>query len=55
MVEVARGLGKSTVAECVEDEATLQLLAALGVDKAQGYYLDRPQSRHPALFPGDAP
>lgn len=50
MVEVARGLDKSTVAECVEDEATLKLLADLGVDKAQGYHLDRPQARHPALF-----
>jgi diguanylate cyclase (GGDEF)-like protein/PAS domain S-box-containing protein len=49
MVEVARGLGKTTVAECVEDEATLKLLAHLGVDKAQGYHLDRPQARHPAL------
>ena len=49
MVEVARGLGKSTVAECVEDEATLKLLSRLGVDKAQGYHLDRPQANHPAL------
>jgi EAL domain-containing protein (putative c-di-GMP-specific phosphodiesterase class I) len=51
MVEVARGLGKTTVAECVEDEATLNLLARLGVDKAQGYHLDRPQADHPALKP----
>ena len=51
MVEVARGLGKTTVAECVEDEATLTLLADLGVDKAQGYHLDRPQAKHPALNP----
>jgi diguanylate cyclase (GGDEF)-like protein/PAS domain S-box-containing protein len=51
MVEVARGLGKTTVAECVEDEATLKLLADLGVDKAQGYHLDRPQAEHPALRP----
>jgi len=49
MVEVARGLGKTTIAECVEDEATLTLLAKLGVDKAQGYHLDRPQAGHPAL------
>ena len=49
MVEVARGLGKRTVAEFVEDEATLALLASLGVDMAQGYHLDRPQARHPAL------
>jgi len=51
MVEVARGLGKTTVAECVEDEATLKLLARLGVDKAQGYHLDYPQADHPALNP----
>jgi diguanylate cyclase (GGDEF)-like protein len=55
MVEVARGLGKATVAEGVEDEATLSLLSALGVNKAQGFFLDRPQARHPALFPGDTP
>ena len=54
MVEVARGLGKTTVAECVEDAATLRLLAELGVDKAQGYHLDRPQARHPALYPQKA-
>lgn len=55
MVEVARGLGKSTVAECVEDEATLKLLADLGVDKAQGYHLDRPQAGHPALNTKELP
>jgi EAL domain-containing protein (putative c-di-GMP-specific phosphodiesterase class I) len=55
MVEVARGLGKSTVAECVEDEATLKLLADLGVDKAQGYHLDRPQAGHPALNTKEPP
>ncbi|MDP2833273.1 MAG: EAL domain-containing protein [Pseudomonadota bacterium] len=52
MVEVARGLGKRTVAEFVEDEATLNLLAELGVDMAQGYHLDRPQADHPALRQG---
>jgi diguanylate cyclase (GGDEF)-like protein/PAS domain S-box-containing protein len=49
MVEVARGLGKETVAECVEDAATLELLTSMGVDLAQGYHLDRPQAAHPAL------
>jgi diguanylate cyclase (GGDEF)-like protein/PAS domain S-box-containing protein len=53
MVEVARGLGKRTVAEFVEDEATLQLLASLGVDCAQGYHLDRPRADHPALRAAD--
>ena len=42
IVEVARGLGKKTVAEFVGDEATLQLLTDLGVDYAQGYHLSRP-------------
>ena len=51
MVEVAKGLGKTTVAECVEDEATLLLLRELGVDKAQGYHLDHPRAAHPALDP----
>jgi len=51
MVEVARGLGKRTVAEFVEDEETLNLLAELGVDMAQGYYLDYPEADHPALQP----
>jgi EAL domain-containing protein (putative c-di-GMP-specific phosphodiesterase class I) len=49
MVEVARGLGKETVAECVEDESTLKLLDSMGVDLVQGFHLDRPQARHPAL------
>ncbi|MCB1918957.1 MAG: EAL domain-containing protein [Candidatus Competibacteraceae bacterium] len=49
MVEVARGLRKITVAECVEDAATFDMLRDLGVDLAQGYYLDRPTAEHPAL------
>lgn len=53
MVEVARGLGKATVAECVEDESTLKLLVTLGVNKAQGYFLGRPLARHPALEKGE--
>jgi diguanylate cyclase (GGDEF)-like protein/PAS domain S-box-containing protein len=42
MVEVARGLGKITVAEFVEDEATLDMVRNLGIDMAQGYYFGRP-------------
>lgn len=49
MVEVARGLGKVTIAECVEDEITLDLLARIGVDQVQGFHLDRPRAEHPAL------
>ena len=42
IVTLARTLGQQTVAEGVEDEATLSLLRSLGVDYAQGYYLGRP-------------
>ena len=42
MVDLARGLGKQTIAEFVEDEKTLELLARLGVDFAQGYHIGRP-------------
>ena len=49
MVSVALGLGKSVVAEYVEDAATLALLRRFGVDLVQGYHLDRPVADHPAL------
>lgn len=40
--EVARALGKQTVAEYVETEAVFQQLKKLGIDYAQGYYISRP-------------
>lgn len=49
MVDVARGLGKTLVAACVEDAETLALIRKLGVHLAQGYCLDRPAADHPAL------
>ena len=49
MVGVARGLGKSVVAEYVEDGRTLALLREFGVDLVQGYHLDQPVSDHPAM------
>ncbi len=42
MIAVARGLGMSTIAEHVEDEATLLLLRSMGVDLVQGYHVARP-------------
>ena len=42
VVELARGMGKRTIAEFVGDEATLATLRVLGVDYAQGFYLGRP-------------
>jgi PAS domain S-box-containing protein len=42
VVALARGFSLQTVAEGVEDAATLELLRELGVDLAQGYYIARP-------------
>jgi len=49
IVDVARGLKKLTVAECVEDAATLAMLCNFGVDMAQGYHLEEPTARHQSL------
>jgi PAS domain S-box-containing protein len=42
VVALARGFDQKTVAEGVEDQATLDLLEELGVDYAQGFHLGRP-------------
>jgi diguanylate cyclase (GGDEF)-like protein len=42
IVQIARGLGKRTIAGFVEDEDTRALLQVYGVDMAQGYHLGRP-------------
>jgi diguanylate cyclase (GGDEF)-like protein len=42
MNEIAHALGKQTIAEFVENEESFKLLAAYGVDFAQGYHLGRP-------------
>jgi len=42
IVEIARGLGKRTVAEFVGDVETMTLLRELGVDDAQGFHIGRP-------------
>jgi EAL domain-containing protein (putative c-di-GMP-specific phosphodiesterase class I) len=43
VVELARGLGKRTVAEFVQDEESAQFLRESGVDFGQGYHLGRPR------------
>lgn len=50
IVDVARGMRKTTVAEFVENEAILEMLKTFGVDLVQGYHLDTPKADHPALF-----
>jgi diguanylate cyclase (GGDEF)-like protein/PAS domain S-box-containing protein len=42
VVDIARGLGKRTVAEFVSDEATLELLRGYGVDYVQGFHVGHP-------------
>jgi PAS domain S-box-containing protein len=42
VVKLAQGFGQATIAEGVEDLATLQILDELGVDFAQGFALGRP-------------
>jgi EAL domain-containing protein (putative c-di-GMP-specific phosphodiesterase class I) len=44
IIDLAKKLGLRSVAEGVEDEATLNSLVALGCDMAQGYHLSRPVS-----------
>jgi len=49
IVDVARGLGKKTVAEFVESADIYTMLQGMGVDMVQGYHLDLPQENHPAI------
>jgi EAL domain-containing protein (putative c-di-GMP-specific phosphodiesterase class I) len=46
LVQLARGMGKQTIAEYVGDAATVELLRELGVDYAQGFEVGRP---HPVV------
>ncbi|MCW2958530.1 MAG: hypothetical protein JWP18_1333, partial [Solirubrobacterales bacterium] len=52
IVGMARGLGKQTIAEFVGDDETLQMLARVGVDFAQGYHVGRPFSVDELPRPG---
>ena len=42
LTELFHSMGFDVVAEYVEDQKTLQFLAEIGVDYAQGYYVGRP-------------
>jgi diguanylate cyclase (GGDEF)-like protein/PAS domain S-box-containing protein len=43
IVNIARGMGKKTVAEFVADEQSADLLRKIGVDYAQGYHIGMPK------------
>ena len=58
-MQIARGMGKLTIAEFVTDQDTLEVLTELGVDYGQGYHIGRPapvdEHRAPAIGqPGTA-
>ena len=42
ILNLAQGFGQETIAEGVEDDATLELLRSYGVDFAQGFHIGRP-------------
>jgi diguanylate cyclase (GGDEF)-like protein len=49
IVQIARGLGKTTIAEYVQDDTTAEMLRDYGVDMAQGFHLGRPVDLDEAL------
>ena len=54
VVNLARGFGLQTVAEGVEDQAALDVLAQLGIDMAQGFQLGRPEPLRDTVAAADA-
>jgi len=52
LCDVAKGFGKKTTAEFVENAATLALLEKMQVDYAQGYYIGRPAPAYETFFKG---
>jgi diguanylate cyclase (GGDEF)-like protein/PAS domain S-box-containing protein len=48
VVQVAKALGYKTIAEYVQDEATILALRHYGVDYMQGYHVGRPRALNPA-------
>ncbi|HAY08612.1 MAG TPA: sensor domain-containing diguanylate cyclase, partial [Thauera sp.] len=45
-IELAHDLGMTVVAECIEEEAQLEILRAMGCDFGQGYLFSRPLDRN---------
>jgi diguanylate cyclase (GGDEF)-like protein/PAS domain S-box-containing protein len=42
IIEMAHGLGKTAIAECIENQPTLDVIRQLGADYAQGHHLGKP-------------
>ena len=47
IIQIARSLGKQTIAESVSDEKSIAMLKASGVDHLQGFYMGMPSERLP--------
>jgi len=45
MIQIAKTVGKFTIAEYVLDEDTMSLLKKLGIDYAQGHFVGKPQRK----------
>jgi len=54
-IELGHALGLRIVAEGIEDEATLNLLAEYGCDVAQGYCISRPMPAEELAFRSQTP
>ncbi len=52
MVQVVKGLGKETVAECVENERTLTIIRNAGITFAQGHHVGSPLKLADVSFDG---
>ena len=50
-IELGHSLGVRVIAEGVEDAKTFELLASLGCDLVQGYFLGRPKPACDLVFP----
>ena len=50
MIQIARSLGKLTVAEYVQDDKTIAMLRASGVDYLQGFHVGIPSERLPSVL-----
>ena len=51
MNQVAHALGKQTIAECVENQETLEILEQMGIDRAQGNFIGRPRENLQSIQP----
>ena len=47
IVVLAQKQGITTIAECIEDLETAEMLRDMGVDWGQGYYFGRPECEAP--------